>query len=94
MSVFSFHTYFCYLTSVSKKKAIERMLTLSYSYNWQKFNNKINGKRSAEYQSMGPEYVTGQINTRILELLLRPSRCLILRRFCRLPRYCQCELCF
>ena len=47
------------------------MLTLPYSYNWQKFNNKINEKRSQDYQSMDPEYVTGQINSRILELLLR-----------------------
>ena len=52
------------------------MLTLSYLYNWQKFNNKINEKRSQEYQSMDPEYVvTGQINSRVLELLLR--------QFCR-----------
>ena len=33
-------------------------------------------KRSQEYQSMDPEYVTGQINSHIQELLLR--------RFCRL----------
>ena len=31
----------------------------------------MNEKRSQEYQSMGPKYVTGQINSRILELLLR-----------------------
>ena len=36
-----------------------------------KVNNKMNEKRSQEYQSMDPEYVTGQINSRILELLLR-----------------------
>ena len=47
------------------------MLTFPYSYIWQKFNNKINEKRSQEYQSMDPEYLTGQINSRILELLLR-----------------------
>ena len=48
------------------------MLTLPYSYNWQKFNNKMNEKRSQEYQSMGPEYVvTGQINSRVMELLMR-----------------------
>ena len=46
------------------------------SYNWQKFNNKMNEKRSQEYQSMGPgkcdcnEYGTGQINSHIPELLL------------------------
>ena len=34
-------------------------------------NNKTNKKRSQEYQSMDAEYVTGQINHRILELLLR-----------------------
>ena len=39
-------------------------------------NNKMNEKRSQKYQSMDPEYVTGKINSRILELLLR--------RFCRL----------
>ena len=48
------------------------MLTLPYSYNWQKFNNKMNEKRSQEYQSMGPEYVvTGQINSHVMELLMR-----------------------
>ena len=40
-------------------------------------NNKMNEKRSQEYQSMDPEYVTGQINSRILKLLLRQFRCLI-----------------
>ena len=40
-------------------------------------NNKMNEKRSQEYQSMDPEYVTGQINSRILELLLRQFCCLI-----------------
>ena len=34
-------------------------------------NHKMNVKRSQEYQNMDPEYVTGQINSRILELLLR-----------------------
>ena len=33
--------------------------------------NKKNQKRSQEYQSMDPEYVTGEIDIRILELLLR-----------------------
>ena len=46
------------------------MLTFPYSYNWQKFHNKMNKKRNQEYRSMGPEYVTGQINSRILELFL------------------------
>ena len=38
--------------------------------------NKMNEKRSQEYQSTNPEYVTGQINSRILELHRR--------RYCRL----------
>ena len=42
-----------------------------------KVNNKMNEKRSQEYQSMDPEYVTGQSNSRILELLLRRFCCLI-----------------
>ena len=42
-----------------------------------KVNNKMNEKRSQEYQSMDPEYVTGQINSRILELLLSRLCCLI-----------------
>ena len=45
------------------------MLTLSYSFNWQKFNNKMNEKRGQEYQSIGPEYVTGQTNNHI-EILI------------------------
>ena len=52
------------------------MLTLPSLYNWQKFNNKMKEKKSQEYQSMEPEYVTGKINSRILEFFLR--------RFCRL----------
>ena len=40
-------------------------------------NNKMNEKRSQKYQSMDPEYVTGKINSRILELLLRRFCCLI-----------------
>ena len=43
-----------------------------------KVNNKMNEKRSQEYQSMDPEYVTGQINSCILELLLRQS-CRLIR---------------
>ena len=42
------------------------------------FNNKINEKRSQEYHSMDPEYVTGQINSHILILKF------LLRRFCYL----------
>ena len=69
--LYSLFILFCSLISVSKKRNIEIMLTLPYSYNWQKFNNKMNEKRSQEYQSMDPEYVTGKINSRILELHLR-----------------------
>ena len=53
------------------------MLTLPYTYIWQKFNNKMNEKRRQEYQSMDPDYVTGQINSRILELLLRQFSCMV-----------------
>ena len=34
-------------------------------------NHKTNEKRNQEYQRMNPEHVTGQINSRVLELLLR-----------------------
>ena len=68
---------FCSLISVSKKWNIETMLTFPCSCNCQKFDNKMNEKRSQEYQRMDPEYVTGQINSRILELLLRRFCCLI-----------------
>ena len=47
------------------------MLSFPYSY------NKIKVKRSQEYQSMGPEYVTGKINCHILELFLRRFCCLV-----------------
>ena len=68
--IFVFHTIYTISSiSVSGKRNIETMLTLLYSYNWQKFN-KINEKRSQEYQSMGPECVTRQINSRILEIIL------------------------
>ena len=66
----SHFTFFCSLLSVSKKWSIETMLTFPYSYNWRKFNNhKKNEKRNQAYQSMDPEYETGQINSYILELL-------------------------
>ena len=64
-------SYFRSLISVCKKRNIKTMLTLPYPYNWQKSNNKMNEKKSQEYQSMDPEYVTGKINSRILDLLLR-----------------------
>ena len=47
------------------------MLAFPYSYNCQKFNNKMNEKRSHEYQIIDTEYVTGQINSCIQELLPR-----------------------
>ena len=34
-------------------------------------DNKMNEKRSQEYQSMDTEYITEQINSRILEHFLR-----------------------
>ena len=40
-------------------------------------NYKMNKKTSQEYQSMDPEYLTGQINSHIEELLLRRFCCLI-----------------
>ena len=58
------------------------MLTFPYSYNWQKFkNHKMNEKRSQEYQSIDPEFVTVQINSCILEILLRRFCCLIFPPF-------------
>ena len=42
-----------------------------------KFNNKMNEKRSQEYQSMYRGYVSGQINSHVLELLVRRFCCLI-----------------
>ena len=69
MSAFSFHAFS--FISVPKKQNTETMLTLPYPYKWQNFNNKMNEKRRQEYQRMDPEYVTGQINSRTLVLLLR-----------------------
>ena len=68
---------FCSLISVSKKWNIEIMLTIPCSYNWPNVNNKMNEKRNQEYQSMDLEYVTGQINSHILEPLFRRFCCLI-----------------
>ena len=82
-----FIVFLLILISVSKKRKIETMLTLSHSYNWQKFNNNKNEKRSQEYQSMDPEYVTGQINSCFLELLLRRFCCLI---FCTISKIVIC----
>ena len=53
------------------------MLTLSYLYIWQKFNNKANDKKKPGVSEYGhPEYATSQINSCIQELLLRQF-CLI-----------------
>ena len=67
-----FSYFCCSLVSVFKKWTIERILTLPYK--WLKFN-KMNEKRSQSYQSMSPEYVTWQINSHILQLLLRQFYC-------------------
>ena len=60
------------------KQVILVFHTISHE-NWQYFNNRMNEKRSQEYQSMDPEYVTGRINSRILELLLRRYCSLIIK---------------
>ena len=46
-------------------------VSLSLFIQLAKVNNKMNEKRSQEYQNMGPEYVTGHIDSRILKFLLR-----------------------
>ena len=76
MSVFSFHIFVVFLLSASKKRDI-RILILPNSYMWQKFS-KMNENRSVRYQSRGAEYVTGQINSPNLQLLLRQFYCFIL----------------
>ena len=55
--------------SVSKKRGIERIPTVSFFYKWQKFNKK-NEKRSLWYHSVGAEYVTERIYS-LMQLLLR-----------------------
>ena len=42
-------------------------------------NLKMNEKRSQKYQIMYPEYVTGQINSHILELFLLFNLCNVLK---------------
>ena len=91
----AFEAYLCFLGSASAKKNPEGIKFLGIlkkyvSENKTNFcskmksnvllNNKSNEKRSQEYQSMDPEYVTGQINGHILELLLRRFSCLIFAR--------------
>ena len=67
------HIFAFYYLPLKNAEAIKilEILKKYFSYNWQKFNNKMNEKRRQECQSMDPEYVTGQINSPILELLLR-----------------------
>ena len=66
--LFSYFCSFCIL--VSKTQGRERVVTLLYQYKWQTFN-KMNEKKVLRYQSVGAEYVTEQINSLILQLLLR-----------------------
>ena len=71
-----FSYLFSSLVLVSKKQDIEKVLTLPYSYNLQKFNNKMNEKKNPGVLEYGhPEYVTRQNNSCILELLLRRFYC-------------------
>ena len=79
MSAFSFHTFVVPLCQFSKKRDIERILTLPYSSKWKKFN-KMNEKGSLRCQGVGPEYVTGQINSLVLQLFLRRFYRLIFAR--------------
>ena len=57
------------------------MLTILFSYNWQKFNNKMNKNIKREYENVDPEYVTWQIKSNTQELLLRLFCCLIFALF-------------
>ena len=55
------------------------MLHLPYSYNLQNFSNKMNEKKKPGVSEYGlPEYVTRQISSCNMELLLRQFYCLIL----------------
>ena len=65
------------LLSVSKKPNIERMLTLPYSYNWQKFDNKTNEKRSQEYQMQALNMQLGKLIV-VLKILICYS---LIKRF-------------
>ena len=69
MFAFSFHTFFVLLYQfLSKKQSAETMLTLpSLFIQLANVNNKMNEKRSQEYQSMDLEYITGKINSHILD---------------------------
>ena len=77
MSVLSFHAFFCSLTSVSKKQNRENA-SPSLFMQLTKVLNKMNEKQKpgvSEYRH--PEYVNRQINSRILEFLLKQFYCLI-----------------
>ena len=69
MPVFSFDTFFFLLYQFLRNG--DNVNPSLYSYNWQKFNNKMNEKKNQKYQSIDPEYVTWQIYSRILKILLR-----------------------
>ena len=60
--------------------SIERTLTFLYQYKWQKFN-KMDDKRSLGYQDVSTENVTWQINSLILQLLLKQFYRLIFAPF-------------
>ena len=51
-----FSCFFSSLVSVSEKRNIETMLTVPYSYNWQKFNNNMNEKEANNYKSYSGAY--------------------------------------
>ena len=77
MSMFSFHTFLFSYVSLLKMEHRNNANLFLFIQLGKVNNNKMNEKRSHEYQSRDPEYVTGQINSRILELLLRQFCCLI-----------------
>ena len=75
MSVFSFHTFFVLLYQFLRNE-IQKHVNPSLFIQLAKVQQQSKLKRSQEHQSMDPEYVAEQIDSRILELLLK--------RFCRL----------
>ena len=77
MSMFSFHTFLFSYVSLLKMEHRNNANLFLFIQLGKVNNNKMNEKRSHEYRSRDPEYVTGQINSRILELLLRQFCCLI-----------------
>ena len=76
MSALSFHT-FSVLSYQFLRNRTWKVLTLPYSCSWQNFNNKMNEIKKPEVsECRHPEYAR-QINSRIVELLLRQYYCLI-----------------